>query len=41
MSGKEYVAQHLNISATIEDLLLVWEVTEAEEQVGQLGFLRV
>jgi hypothetical protein len=37
--GVIVVSQHLDIGAAIEDLLLVWATTNAEEWIGQLGCL--
>ncbi len=39
--GLIIVSQHLDIGAAIEDLLLIWALTEAEEWVGQLGFVPI
>lgn len=38
-SGLIIVSQDLDIGAAIEDLLLIWSATEAEEWVDQLGVL--
>ena len=35
------VAQDLDIGAAIEDLLLIWEATDAEEWVEHIGFVPV
>ena len=35
------VPQDLDIGTAIEDLLLIWTVTEAREWVQQIGFLPV
>jgi predicted nuclease of predicted toxin-antitoxin system len=37
--GVIIVSQDLDIGAAIEDLLLIWAATEAEEWVDQLGFV--
>jgi len=39
--GLIIVSQDLDIGAAIEDLLLIWAATEADEWVGQLGFLPI
>ena len=39
--GLIIVSQHLDIGAAIEDLLLIWATTEAEEWIGRLGFVPV
>lgn len=39
--GLIIVSQDLDIGAAIEDLLLIWLSTEAEEWVEQLGFVPV
>lgn len=39
--GLIIVSQDLDIGATIEELLLIWVVTESEEWVDQLGFVPV
>ena len=39
--GLIIVSQELDIGAAIEDLLLIWEATEAEEWVDGLGFVPV
>jgi hypothetical protein len=38
-SGIIIVSQELDIGAAIEDLLLIWEATDAEEWVDGLGFV--
>jgi hypothetical protein len=40
-SGLIIVSQDLDIGAAIEDLLLIWLATDAEEWVEQLGFVPV
>ena len=35
------VSQDLDIGAAIEDLLLIWAATEAEEWAGRIGFVPV
>jgi Domain of unknown function (DUF5615) len=37
--GVIIVSQELDIGAAIEDLLLIWAATDAEEWVGRLGFV--
>ncbi len=39
--GLIIVSQHLDIGAAIEDLLLIWLGTEAEEWIGRVGFVPV
>lgn len=39
--GLIIVSQDLDIGAAIEELLLIWVVTESEEWVDQLGFVPV
>ena len=39
--GVIIVSQELDIAAAIEDLLLIWASTDAEEWVGHLGFVPV
>ena len=39
--GLIIVSQELDIGAAIEDLLLIWLATDAEEWVDQLGFVPV
>ena len=39
--GLIIVSQDLDIGAAIEDLLLIWAATEAEEWVGRLGFVPI
>ena len=39
--GLIIVSQDLDIGAVIEDLLLIWEATDAEEWVNDLGFVPV
>jgi hypothetical protein len=39
--GLIIASQELDIGAAIEDLLLIWEATKAEEWVGQLSFLPI
>jgi hypothetical protein len=39
--GVILVSQDLDIGAAIEDLLLIWAATDAEEWVDQLGFVPV
>jgi hypothetical protein len=39
--GLIIVAQELDIGAAIEDLLLIWEATDAEEWADVLGFVPV
>jgi hypothetical protein len=33
------VSQSLDIGAAIEDLLLIWAATDAEEWAGRIGFV--
>lgn len=37
--GLIVVGQHLEIGSAIEDLLLIWAASEAEEWVGKIGFV--
>ena len=37
--GVIIVSQDLDIGAAIDDLLLIWAATDAEEWAGQLGFI--
>ena len=37
--GVILVSQELDIGSAIEDLLLIWSATDAEEWIGQLGFV--
>jgi hypothetical protein len=39
--GVIIVSQDLDIGAAIDDLALIWEATDSEEWVGQLGFVPV
>jgi hypothetical protein len=39
--GLIIVSQDLDIGAAIDDLLLIWLATDAEEWVGKLGFVPV
>jgi len=39
--GVIIVSQDLDIGAAIEDLLLIWAATEAEEWAGRIGFVPV
>jgi hypothetical protein len=39
--GLIIVSQDLDIGAAIDDLLLIWEATDAEEWVDELGFVPV
>ena len=39
--GVIIVSQDLDIGAAIEELLLIWAATEAEEWVDRLGFVPV
>ena len=39
--GLIIVSQHLDMGTAIEDLLLIWVATQAEEWVGHLGFVPV
>ena len=39
--GLIIVPQELDIGAAIEDLVLIWVATDAEEWVGHLGFLPI
>ncbi len=39
--GLIVVSQELDIGAAIEDLLLIWEATDAEEWIDGLGFVPV
>jgi hypothetical protein len=39
--GVIIVSQDLEIGAAIEDPLLMWETTDAEEWIDQLGFLPI
>jgi hypothetical protein len=39
--GLIIVSQDLDIGAAIDDLLLIWQVTEAEEWLDQIGFVPV
>lgn len=39
--GLIIVSQELDIGVAIEDLLLIWLSTDAEEWVGELGFLPI
>ena len=39
--GLIIVSRGLDIGAAIEDLLLIWLATDAEEWVGQVGFVPV
>lgn len=39
--GLIIVSQDLDIGAAIEDLLLIWTLTEAEEWVQKLGFVPI
>ena len=39
--GVIIVSQDLDIGAAIEDLLSVWEATDAEEWTGRIGFVPV
>jgi len=40
-SGRIIVLQALDIGVTIENLLLVWAATDAEEWLNRLGFIPV
>jgi hypothetical protein len=33
------VPQYLSVAAVVEDLILIWSATEAEEWVNRIGFL--
>jgi len=37
--GVIIVSQDLDIGAAIEDLLLIWAVTDSQEWIGKLGFV--
>src|SRR5919106_6447302 len=37
--GLLVVPQYLSVAAAVEDLILIWSVTEAEEWVNRIGFL--
>jgi len=37
--GVLVVPQHLSIAATVEDLLLIWNATEAEDWINRICFL--
>ncbi|MGH8547801.1 MAG: DUF5615 family PIN-like protein [Methylococcales bacterium] len=37
--GLSVVAQSLSVAAAVEDLILIWSVTDAEEWVDRIGFL--
>ena len=37
--GLLVVPQYLSVAAAVEDLLLVWSATEAEEWINRIGFL--
>ncbi len=39
--GVIIVSQYLDMGAAIEDILLIWAVTVADEWVNELGFLPV
>jgi hypothetical protein len=39
--GVIIVSQDLDIGAAIEDLLLIWDATEAEDWVARLGFVPI
>ena len=39
--GVIIVSQHLDIRAAIEDLLLIWAATDAEEWAERIGFVPV
>ena len=39
--GLIILPQHIEIGAAIEDLLLIWMATEAEEWVDQLGYVPI
>ena len=40
-SGLIIVSQAIGIGAAIENLLLIWAATEAEERTGRLGFVPI
>ena len=40
-AGRALVSQDLDIGAAIEELLLIWVATDAEEWVGRVGFVPV
>ncbi len=35
------MSQNLDIGVAIEDLLLIWAATDADEWVGRLGFIPI
>lgn len=37
--GLLVVPQYLSVAAAVEDLILIWSATEAEEWVNRIGFL--
>lgn len=37
--GLLIIGQHLEIGLAIEDLLLIWTASEAEDWIGRIGFL--
>jgi hypothetical protein len=40
-SGVIIVAQHLDIGAAIEDLVLIWAASDAKEWVNRVGFVPI
>ena len=40
-SGVIIIPQYLKVSAVVEDLLLIWSVTEAEEWINRICFLPI
>jgi hypothetical protein len=39
--GVIMVSQNLDVGTTIEELLLIWAVTDAEEWVNKIGFVPI
>ena len=37
--GLLIIPQHLSVTAVVEDLILIWGATEAEEWINRIGFL--
>ena len=38
-SGLLVIPQHLSIATVVEDLTMIWSITEAEEWINRVGYL--